>query len=293
MTGFGAGAAESAGRAVRVEVRSVNHRHLQIKTRLPAELVQLETALEGVVKKTLERGSVTVTVSLERKAGRARGVIDAALAKSYHKQLVKLAREVGVRGDVDLGTLVGLPGVVGGPDAGAHPVGTPGPAEEKLAQKALREALAGLVDMREKEGKHLAADLERNARAITRITAKIEKRMPIVVRQHHESLTRRVNELLEGRSVVQEADLARELALLADRMDVREELARLASHLAQFDALLAAGGSAGRKLEFLVQELFREANTIGSKCNDTTVAHAVVDIKTHVERLREQVQNVE
>lgn len=291
MTGFGAAALESAGRTVRVEVRSVNHRHLQIKTRLPAELAQLETVLEGVVRKALERGSVTLTVAFERKASAARAPIDAALAKGYHRQLVKLAREVGVRGDVDLGTLLSMPGVVGGAsDAGAD---TASAADEKLAQRALKEALAGLVEMREREGKHLAADLERNARAIARVAAKIEKRMPAVVRAHHEALKRRINDLLEGRPVVQDADLARELALLADRMDVSEELTRLASHLAQFDGLLAAGGAAGRKLEFLVQELFREANTIGSKCNDTVVAHAVVDIKTHVERLREQVQNVE
>jgi uncharacterized protein (TIGR00255 family) len=117
--------------------------------------------------------------------------------------------------------------------------------------------------------------------------------MPAVVREHHQGLVRRLNELLEGRATVQPADLPRELALLADRMDVGEELARLESHLEQVERLLAAGGGVGRQLDFLAQELFREANTIGAKCNDALVAHAVVELKTHIERLREQVQNVE
>jgi uncharacterized protein (TIGR00255 family) len=117
--------------------------------------------------------------------------------------------------------------------------------------------------------------------------------MPTVVREHQQSLEKRVAELLDGRFQLQPADLAREVALLADKLDVSEELSRLKSHLAQLDALFERSGPVGRQLDFLVQELLREANTIGSKCNDAAVAHSVVEIKTHIERLREQVQNVE
>jgi uncharacterized protein (TIGR00255 family) len=147
--------------------------------------------------------------------------------------------------------------------------------------------------MREVEGKSLLADLRKNAKKVASLVATIEKRMPVVVREHHESLRKRVEELLDGRVSVRSEDLARELALIADRMDVGEEITRIKSHVDQWESLLAKGGAVGRQLDFLVQELLREANTIGSKCNDAPVAHAVVELKTLIERLREQVQNVE
>jgi uncharacterized protein (TIGR00255 family) len=147
--------------------------------------------------------------------------------------------------------------------------------------------------MREAEGRSLEEDLRKNGTAIERIVARIERRMPQVVREHQRTLRRRVTDLLENRQGLSQTDLAREIALLADRLDVSEEIARLKSHLTQLVEFLDRGGAIGRKLDFLVQEIFREVNTIGSKCSDAKVAHWVVDAKTHAERLREQAQNVE
>ncbi|MFM7298248.1 MAG: YicC family protein, partial [Planctomycetota bacterium] len=154
-------------------------------------------------------------------------------------------------------------------------------------------ALDALGEMREREGAALARDLGLRGATIAAIVERIRARMPLVVRTHQENLHKRVAELLGPGTALAPADLAREIALIADRLDVTEELTRLASHLGQLQALCAKRTPVGRQLDFLVQEFLREANTIGSKCNDAEVAHAVVELKTEIERLREQVQNVE
>jgi uncharacterized protein (TIGR00255 family) len=159
--------------------------------------------------------------------------------------------------------------------------------------QTVADALEALTQMREREGAATKRDLQKNAAAIARVVARIQKRMPAAVRAHQKALHARVAELLGGSAGLQPTDLAREIALIADRMDVAEELTRLASHLDQLAGLLAKKGPVGRSLDFLVQEFLREANTIGSKCNDARVSHDVVEVKTLIERLREQVQNVE
>jgi uncharacterized protein (TIGR00255 family) len=165
--------------------------------------------------------------------------------------------------------------------------------EARLLRQAVDGALEALGEMREREGAALARDLRRSAKSIAALVQRIAKRMPQVVRAHHEALKQRVGELLEGRAAPADAELARELALLADRLDVTEELTRLSSHIGQLDVLLERSGAVGRQLDFLVQEFLREANTVGSKCSDAQVAHLVVELKTWIERLREQVQNIE
>ncbi|HEX6885674.1 MAG TPA: YicC/YloC family endoribonuclease [Planctomycetota bacterium] len=287
MTGFGAAAgAGRSGTPLRVEVRSVNHRHLAVKTRLPETLFALESEVEGRVRARCERGAVTVHVAAERGgAGGAR--IDHALARRYRDELAGLAGELGLAPALSLDALVGLPGVLAAAD---------GADEDTLGQEALAlldEALERMLAMRAREGAALEADLRKHARALAQLAARIEKRMPRVVRANHAGLAKRLQALLGGKLPVARDELAREIALLADKLDVSEELVRLASHLAQLDTLLAKGGRIGRQLDFLVQEILREVNTIGSKCSDATVAHWVVEAKTHVERLREQVQNVE
>lgn len=288
MTGFGAAADEGrSGTPLRVEVRSVNHRHLALKTRLPEALFALESELEGRVRARCERGAVTVHVVAERGGAGGGARIDHALARRYRDELAGLASELGLAPTLSLDALVGLPGVLGPAD---------GEAGDELARAALGlldQALERMLAMRTREGAALEADLRKHARALAQLAARIEKRMPRVVRANHASLAKRLQALLGGKLPVARDELAREIALLADKLDVSEELARLASHLAQLDALLAKGGRIGRQLDFLVQEILREVNTIGSKCSDATVAHWVVEAKTHVERLREQVQNVE
>jgi uncharacterized protein (TIGR00255 family) len=200
-----------------------------------------------------------------------------------------LAAELGIEPARSVESLLSLPGVIDAPEDGATET-------EHLAKPLLTlidEAILQLVEMRESEGNALTVDLNRNSKAMAAVLTKIEGRMPEVVKAHQESLEKRVNDLLEGRVAVNSQDIAREVAVLADRLDVSEEVARLRSHLDQFDTFLERGGDIGRKLDFLVQEIHREINTIGSKCSDAQVAHWVVDAKTYAERLREQVQNVE
>ena len=287
MTGFGAAAGEVAGREVRVEVRSVNHRHLQVKTRLPGELSALEGEAEGRIKKKLKRGAVTMNVQVARPANSGAAAIDLDAAERYRGSLAELAKRYG-GANVPIEAVLSLPGVLATQEEDSA---LEGHAKDVL--KLVDRAIVSLIEMRGTEGSALEADLRKNATAIDKLIGRIEKRMPEVVRAHHKALHQRVGELLGDTSAVGPADLARELALLADRLDVAEEISRLRSHMEQLAGFLDKGGDIGRKLDFLMQEIFREANTIGSKCNDAKTAHLVVDLKTRIERLREQIQNVE
>jgi len=288
MTGFGAGSAELGGLTIRTEIRAVNHRHLLVKTRLPAEFAHLESDVDGLLRKKLQRGAVTVSIQVTRTESPSNVTIHAEVAKRYQALTKKLQKELGLSGELSLPDLMGLPGVVGSADQGAA-----GEREAKAVLKCVGQAASSMIAMREVEGDALAKDLEKNAKAVEKLVARIDKQMPKIVKAHHENLQRRVSDLLGKAGSVDSADLARELALLADKLDVSEEVSRLDSHLGQLRTMLGKGGSIGRKLDFLAQEFFREANTIGSKCNDADVAHMVVDLKTYIERMREQVQNVE
>lgn len=289
MTGFGAARSEGEGLSARAEIRSVNHRYLLVKTRVPGELSHVEAGVETLVKSRLARGSVTVHVAVERAAGVTPASIDRDAARAYRDQLGALADELDLDEGPGLRDLIALPGVIV-----ASREDEAVKKSDRIVMAAIEEALDELVAMREKEGAALAADLRKNAEGVSRDVAKIEERMPEVVRNSFAALKKRTEELLDGRrTAIDEADLARELALIADRSDVSEELSRLESHLTQLDGMLKKGGAVGRKLDFLVQEMFRETNTIGSKCGDAAVSHLVVEVKTLVERLREQVQNVE
>jgi uncharacterized protein (TIGR00255 family) len=288
MTGFGSASSEEAEHALRVEIRSVNHRHLLVKTRLPGELAALENEIERLVRKRLVRGSVSIYLSMNRIGNTQRAAVDGALVGRYKQELERIAAEHGLAGPSSIEPLLSLPGVLRISEEQEDP--------RRLGKRVTRlvdEALSRLLEMRRTEGAALVRDLRKHALALDKLVARIAKRMPTVTRAHQRALGKRVAELLESRAAVSESDLAREIALLADRLDVSEEVSRLQSHLAQLSAFIDKGGALGRKLDFLVQEIFREINTIGSKCNDAQVARWVVDSKAHSERLREQVQNVE
>jgi len=292
MTGFGAATRSLDGVELRVEARSVNHRFLQLKTRLPQELSGLEPEVEALARKALLRGAVSVNIGAER-AGEEGLALDEAAARAWSERLSGLAKELGLAGGLRIGELVTLPGVIAEERAGEL-------LRERKQEvlEVVGEALASLVAMRSTEGAALARELDAGVAAIASELVAVELRMPDVVRSAHEGVQKRAQELLDRASGASSdrlspVDLAREFALLADRLDVSEEIVRLQSHLDQFRALLGELGPAGRKLDFLVQEMLREVNTIGSKCSDAQVAHRVVEMKTLVERLREQVQNLE
>jgi len=288
MTGFGSAQRSEGALALRAEVRSVNHKFLQLKLRLPSELAVLEPEVEELVRERLERGSVSVNVTSHGAAVLSPVELNLTVAKRYKALLTKLAKELAVQREFRLDDFAQLPGVfTAEPDTRALQRG------RKALLAVVAAALDSAAEMREREGVALARDLAKHGAAIEKIAAAIEKRMPVVVKTHHENLRRRVADLIVEKSAVSPTDLAREIALLADKLDVSEELSRLSSHLSQLQVLVRKPGSVGRQLEFLVQEFLREANTIGSKCNDATVAHDVIELKTQIERLREQVQNVE
>jgi len=281
--------AEVSGGALRarVELRSVNHRFLQTKLRVPGELGELEPKIEALLKKVLVRGSVTVTIRLERELGESDVIVNQGVAKQYVREFSALGKELGASAAMTVGELSQLPGVV---DTSTQD-GARG-KEAKVVLGAVKAALKDLVSAREAEGSSMELDLRKNLAVVERLRARITKRMPGVVKARQRDLSKRVATLIEERGSL-DKDLAREVSILADKLDVSEEVVRLESHVERMSAQLDKGGELGRQLDFLVQEMFREGNTIGSKCNDAKVAHMVVDMKTHIERMREQVQNVE
>jgi uncharacterized protein (TIGR00255 family) len=288
MTGFGSGSASDGHAAISVEVKSVNHRFCEVKARLPRELAGLEAALVQQVRARVARGALDVFVRL---AGRARSgvvpVVDVALARELRRALGALASELGVPDDVSLRDLAAMPEVVRVEEAPMDPA-----AAEPVLREAVARALDALVAMREREGAALGADLEARRLALAARVQTVGSLAATSASEYRQRLTARVAELAAGLQV-DGGRLEAEVVMFAERTDVAEELTRLASHLQQFQRLLASTEASGRQLDFLVQEMNREVNTIGSKCQHGGISAAVVEMKVELERIREQVQNVE
>lgn len=291
MTGFGSARGALLGQELMVEVRTLNHRFLLLKPRLPAALAAQEGELEAVVREFFQRGAVHVGVSLKARADARPPAFSRAAARGYLADLKKLARELDLPFAVDLQFLASLPGVV---QVVAEP-GDAGPDLTAELMPVVRRALAMAVQAREREGEALRRDLLQRRKRAEQLRAAIARRAPAVVAEYRTRLHRRLDEVLAGKGVtLGPADLAREVALFADRSDITEELTRLGLHLDEFGRLLQAGGEGlGRRLDFLLQEIHREVNTIGSKAADAAIAHDVVTLKSELEKLREQVQNLE
>jgi len=292
MTGFGRGQAEEDGISVDATVRTVNHRFIKIQTRLDECLFGLEPEIDRIVRRLVRRGSVTVGIRIVRCKRAPEARLDLVEARHLFEEARALARDLDVEDGPNLDTILTLPGVVV-TQTSADELGE---TETTLVKRALEEALGDVIAMREREGAGLRTELAEIRARCAAAVARIRARAPQVVREYTEKLTRRLNQLLRDHAdqvAVNDADVLREVAIFADRCDVSEELQRLSSHLDQFDGLLDSDGEIGRKLDFLIQEMLREANTIASKASDGEIAQIVVDVKTDIERLREQVQNVE
>ncbi len=287
MTGFGAGRASAGGEQLDVEVRSVNHKFCEVKARLPRELSVLEMDLQRTVKERLARGGVDVLVRRAGTAGALAPRVDVALAEAYARAFAEVGARTGVSGGVTLAEIVGAEGVIRLEERAVDLEGARAALGRGLAQ-----ALDALVAMRAREGEALGRDLTTRLGAVERLVAKVAELSPQSVEHHRARLEERIAELSRG-IPLDPARLAQEVALFADRVDVAEEVTRLGSHVAHARALLASGEPAGRKLDFLVQEMHREANTIGSKSQSAEIAALVVTLKAEIERMREQVQNVE
>jgi uncharacterized protein (TIGR00255 family) len=289
MTGFGAGRGQAQGETIAVELRSVNGKFCEVKPRLPRELLPLEAELVRIIKARLSRGVIDAHVRREG-AESARGKmprVDLALAAAYAKALRELKQELGLAGEPSVHDLTMLEGVLTlaeePPDFAS--------ASAALAI-ALDGALSALEQMRRREGEALGADLSARLDVLEKAAAKIRALAPKVVDAYRDRLAARVAELSRGLAADPQR-LAQEVAFFADRTDVAEELTRLASHLSQLRALLSGEAPAGRKFEFLLQEVHREVNTIGSKSQHAGISGEVVEMKAELERIREQIQNIE
>jgi uncharacterized protein (TIGR00255 family) len=292
MTGFGNVRFRVDACAFELEMRSVNHRHLDARIRLPRLLANLEADVRARLSSRLARGKVDLTVvAAEGAAPAQRLEIDLATAREYLAASRALAASDGVRGELDAASLLSLPGVA----RFVEPEIADGLLRDRTLA-AVDEALEMLFAMRATEGAAMARDLGARLDRVAALAGEVEQRSGLVQEAVRERLRKRARQLQVETGLLDEARLHQEIAIAAERMDVTEEIVRLRSHVDQFRELLEAGGPGrpvGRQLEFLLQELSREANTIGSKGSDAPIAHWVVELKTELERVREQVQNVE
>lgn len=288
MTGYGDARHETNGTTVAVEIRSVNSRYLKASVR-GLDSAAFESKVESLIRKHVRRGTVNVSVRLTRTASPDDYRINRDVVKALQTQLASLCDGTNFS-NIDLGTLIQLPGVVEGPETAA----AVNEEDWSCIEPAVMGAIASLEKMRSSEGDAMAKDFTANLAAISKGVEAINARAPEVIKGYQTRITDRINSLLKEFDVsITGSDVAREVGMFAERVDISEEIVRLRSHLEQFGAIAGEKESAGRKLEFLIQEIFRETNTIGSKANDSQIAMEVVEIKTHIERMREMVQNVE
>jgi len=289
MTGHGEAIVQNEHAYCRVEIRSVNNRHFKLTLRCPDGFQQQESELERLLRESISRGSVYLSLKIDRSNHSTGPRLNGELLKSYWQQLQQISAELAI-GSPDLSSLLSLPGVLNDDAYDSDAVESLWP----LVAQGINAAALHLQEFRRKEGEATANELRELCRSIETILAKVAETAPQVAREYHEKLVQRTRELLVGTDVkVEPSDVLREVALYADRCDIHEEITRLRSHISQFLSLVDKGTSPGRKLDFLCQEMFREANTIGSKANHIGLSHAAVDMKSNIERIREIVQNVE
>ncbi|MFO0773516.1 MAG: YicC/YloC family endoribonuclease [Nitrospiraceae bacterium] len=288
MTGFGRKETTHDGGTIGVEIRAVNHRFLDIQCRLPRGMAAIEEACKQAIQQQCKRGRIDVSVSLGgERASTKQVAIDRPLAKQYLAALKTLKKELKLAGTPDLTMVAGFRDVLSLTDTPAQEQNL-----EKLISKTITAALKELVRMRELEGEALTAAMLQHLGQLEQAQAEIAARAPHVTQEALARMKARIHTLLQPHSI-DEARLYQELAILSDRSDVSEELARLSSHCSQFRQALTRDDQVGKTLDFLIQEMGREVNTIGSKANDAAITTAVVQMKTELEKIREQVQNIE
>ena len=288
MTGFGRGKADDDTREVTVELKTLNHRYLDVNLRLPRAMSFLEDEIRKYIQQSIARGRVEAYIGYKNKGDdRMEVSLNESVLEAYRRSFEIISERLGIENKPDLATIAGIPDLF-----------TITEREEdedtlrSLVFKALDEALSYLKDMRLKEGDHLKADVLDRAALIEGMVGNIEDRAPLVVEEYRKKLQNRLKELLNS-TELDENRFNTEVAYFADRSNITEELIRLKSHLVQLKQAMQGGGSVGRKLDFIVQEMNREANTIGSKSGDIAITNLVVEMKSEIEKIREQIQNLE
>ncbi|SEB44343.1 YicC/YloC family endoribonuclease [Paenibacillus sp. GP183] len=290
MTGFGQANRSFGGFKVFIEVKSVNHRYAEIAIRMPKEWVRYEDSLKKTLLQTVKRGRVEVYVTAEREAGTLQAIsVDWTLADGYMNAAEQIKARYGFTERLSLTDMLGLPDLI-------HRHEERSELDESFEHElcgCLDEAARELIQMRQKEGSFLKQDLTERLQELIRLHAELQRFTPLVVKEYAGKLRYRIGELLQDQTPVDEQRLAAEIAIFADRSNVDEELTRLQSHFGQFNQLLGSAEPVGRKLDFLIQEMNREVNTIGSKANFTELTAKVIDMKAELEKMREQIQNIE
>ena len=288
MTGYGRGETDHAGTKFSVELNSVNRKQSDVVVNLPRDLLDLEPRIRQTINENISRGRTNATISFHSGANGARNLaLNTELARSYHEAMRALQKELNAPGEITITTILQAPGVMRFPEEALSP--------EKAwtaVECALRAALADLIKMREREGKHLAKDLIHRLKAIRKKLKEIRALHPDVVKRYRTALLDRIQKA--GLPLPSDDErVLKEITFFADRADISEELTRLDSHLAQFAHHLRSKEPVGRKLEFIIQEIFRELNTLGAKANDAAISQRVIACKADLEKIREQVQNLE
>jgi uncharacterized protein (TIGR00255 family) len=288
MTGYGRAETDHRGTKFSVELNSVNRKQSDIVINLPRDLAELEPRIRQTINESISRGRTNANITFHSGANGVRNLaLDTGLARSYHEAMRALQKELNAPGEITISTILQAPGVMRSPEQAVD-------AEETwpAVERALRAALADLIKMREREGKHLAKDLIHRLKAIRKKLKEIRSLHPDVVERYRVALVDRIQKA--GLPIASDDErLLKEISFFADRADVSEELTRLESHLAQFAHHLRRNEPVGRALEFMIQEIFRELNTLGAKANDAAISQRVVACKAELEKIREQVQNLE
>lgn len=290
MTGFGRGEYSDGKRNIIAEIKTVNHRYADINVKMPKRYSFAEEKIKALVRSKVKRGKAEVSIIVENITEEDMLIkLNMLAAKQYMDNLTELKQTYQLAGDIDLKLLASMPDVM---------KATPDVADEDEVMKAIQQAVSlateSLDDMRMAEGEKLAEDLRMRGALIRDIVGKIEVRAPLVVKDYMEKMQNRISELLEDAATISEERILVEAAVFADKSNITEELVRLDSHMIQLKDILDAGNApAGKKLDFLVQEMNREANTIGSKSNDLEITSLMLETKSEIEKIREQVQNIE
>ncbi|MGI6204183.1 MAG: YicC/YloC family endoribonuclease [Anaerovoracaceae bacterium] len=289
MTGFGRGEYSDGKRSFTVEVRSVNHRYCDIFVRMPRRFSFAEETIKKIAKEYVHRGKVEIGVTEEDIAAEDTEIrLNDELAGKYIDNLALLKENHGLAGEITIDLIASMPDVL---------KAVPNPAEEEeiteTIGRATRAAMEAHAAMRGTEGEKLRTDLDMRGDKVLECVNLIKARAPEIQKEYAQGMRDRINEILEGQVEVPEDRVMLEAAVFADKASITEELVRLDSHVAQLHSILAGGGAVGKKLDFLVQEMNREANTIGSKANDLYITKQMLEMKAEVEKIREQVQNIE
>lgn len=286
MTGYGRGETTSHALDILVEVKAVNNKFLDSNIRIPKELSALEDRLRKMVTANLDRGKIDMFITVDWLEGAPRKVVvDKALAKAYHEAMTELAAEIGMPSDIGVSRLASFPDVINIKDV-------PPNIEEiwEVLKESAQKALEALVAMRESEGRTLVEDLKTRISTVSERLSEVEVLLPEGVPAYREKLMKKLEEI---KMTVDETRFAQEAALMAEKCDCTEETVRLRSHISQFKGMLKVEGPIGRKMDFLVQEMNRETNTIGSKSQDVRITGLVLELKSEIEKIREQIQNIE